>query len=774
MSGVEVTAVVVTYRSARYVGDCLESLAAALAPVSGDVVVVDNASDDGVSEVVSRFAATHDLPVRFVPSSTNGGFAAGCHAGADVATGRRLLFVNPDVVVDPGAVRSLLTVADAHPRAGLVGGRSVDSAGVTDPRSWWGRPTLWSSFCFATGLSSVFADHPVFDPESPGAWRGEPREVPAVSGALMLVERALWDGLGGFDPTFLLYGEDVDLSLRARRAGWAPRVDPGAVFRHDVGRSSGGAVRAQLVLRGRATLLRRHLPRGQRRLAVTLLVLGTGLRALAGAVAPSSSRPRTSTEAWRSAWRRRRSWSRGWTPGDSLAVVSRPDAGRPGVLVVVQNLPFELDRRVRSECAALTSSGYTVSVICPKRSPDEPDRHIVDDVVVRSYPAPGETHGVGSYLAEFVVCWLRTARLSVRVAREEGFDVLQACNPPDTYWLLGLAWKALAGKAFVFDQHDLCPEVYEARFGRRGVLHRGLLALERATYRVADQVVSPNPAYAEVAMTRGRVAPRQIGVVMSTPDARRMVRREIEPALRHGRRHLACYVGVMGPQDGVDRLVEAIHTYVNVLGRGDCHFALIGFGDSLGALRTRVAVLGLGPWVTFTGRVGHDEISRWLSTASVGFTPDPPSEFNHRSTMNKTLEYMAHGVPVIATDLRETRRCAGDAARYTGDGEPAELAGALAELLDDPGRRRHMGRVGRIRIERELAWETQAASYLSAIDRALSVRGCQRVGSQQPQRIPPKQRRATTMPVTLGANSGRVGNGDETGVPGSTSTRGQS
>ncbi|MFZ5870953.1 MAG: glycosyltransferase family 4 protein, partial [Actinomycetota bacterium] len=374
----------------------------------------------------------------------------------------------------------------------------------------------------------------------------------------------------------------------------------------------------------------------------------------------------------------------------------------------------------------------------------------------------------------FAVCWLRTARLSVRVARSEGFEVLQACNPPDTYWLLGLLWKSLAGKAFVFDQHDLCPEVYEARFARRGVLHRGLLALEQATYRVADQVIAPNPGYAEVAMTRGHVKPARVSIVMSTPDARRMVRGEVEPALRRGRRHLACYVGVMGPQDGVDRLVEAIHHYVNVLGRTDCHFGLIGFGDSLAALRERVVALGLGKWVTFTGRVGHDELGRWLSTASVGFTPDPPNEFNHRSTMNKTLEYMAHGVPVIATDLRETRRCAGDAARYTGDGEPAEVARALAELLDDPARRRQMGRVGRVRIERELAWETQAASYLSVIDRALSVRGRPRAGSPAPQRILPNQRRESPMPVTIGAHTGRPGEHDAMSDPGSTATRGQS
>ncbi len=387
---------------------------------------------------------------------------------------------------------------------------------------------------------------------------------------------------------------------------------------------------------------------------------------------------------------------------------------RPGVLVVVQNLPFVLDRRVRTECAALTRAGYQVTVVCPKRSEDDPDVSSVDGVTVRGYPAPASTSGVWSYVVEFAVCWLRTAALSVRTARAEGFDVIQACNPPDTYWLLGLLWK-LAGKRFVFDQHDLCPEVYEARFGKRGVLHRMLLLLERAQYGVADHVISTNPAYQEVARGRGHLEAARSSVVMSTPD-RAMLRSEVQPALRNGRRHLVCYVGIMGPQDGVDRLVDAIDHYVNELDRDDTHFALLGFGDSLESLRRRASELELDEFVTFTGAVDHAEISRWLSTASVGVTPDPVNEFNHRSTMNKTLEYMAHGVPVVATELRETRRCAGEAAVYARDGSPEQLAQGVATLLDDPIRRRRMGRTGRLRIERDLAWELQAAAYLAVFD----------------------------------------------------------
>lgn len=712
--------VVVTHRSAAHVVGCLDALDTALEGLSARVVVVDNASPDDSCERVLAWSRRTGHDVRLVPRDVNDGFAAGVQAGAaELRDVDELLLVNPDVRVSPGSVRALLDAAARYPRAGVVGGRAVDADGRTDPHSWWGRPSLWSTFCFATGLSSAFPGSRRFDPESSVGWDGSAREVDVISGGFVLVSRGAWDELDGLDRTFLLYGEDADLCLRARAAGWAPRVAPDAVFRHDVGGSSEATSRTALVMRGRVTVLRRHLPRGTRTIGVRLLELGVLLRSAAagGRGARSAGRrARTSTAAWQVAWRTRRTWRRGWRPGDRLERV--PPTGRR-VLVVVQNLPLVLDRRVRTECRALLDAGYGVTVICPKATPDEPDVHDLDGVLVRSYPATGTTSGVASYVAEFVQCWLQTAVHSWRAWRHEGFDVIQACNPPDTYWALGLLWK-VAGKRFVFDQHDLSPEVYEARFGRRGLLHRLLVLLEAATYRTADHVISTNPEYQQVARERGRIPAERCSVVMSTPDVA-MLRTEVEPSRRAGRRHLVCYVGIMGPQDGVGRLLAAVDHYVHVLGRDDAHFALLGFGDSLADLRRDARDRGLDAWVTFTGRVDHAELGRWLSTAAIGVTPDPVNEFNHRSTMNKTLEYMAHGVPVVATDLRETRRCAQDAAVYAADGDPIRLAELVAELLDDPLRRRRMGRLGRLRIERDLAWRHQAATYVSVFDRLLGV-----------------------------------------------------
>jgi len=391
-------------------------------------------------------------------------------------------------------------------------------------------------------------------------------------------------------------------------------------------------------------------------------------------------------------------------------------AARARVLIVVQNLPLPLDRRVWLECQALVAAGHQVSVICP-RDDGQTAHFTLDGVRIHTYRPPRARTGVAGYVAEFVHCWLRTAALSVHVARREGFDVLQACNPPDTYWLLGAIWRVLRRTGFVFDQHDLCPEVFVARFDRYGPLYRGLRLLERATYRTADHVISTNESYQAIAVERGDVPLARTTIVLSAPDPERMRRSNPVPALRHGRRHLVCYLGIMGPQDGVDRLVDAVDHYVNVLGRSDAHFGLMGFGDCLEELRTRVRVLGLDDYVTFTGKVGPLEIERWLSTADLGVTPDPKTAFSDKSTMNKTLEYMAYELPVVGYDLAQNRRSAGEAGLHVERDDAPALAEAIAELLDDPGRRARMGAAGRKRIEGELSWQVQAERYVSVYAR---------------------------------------------------------
>jgi glycosyltransferase involved in cell wall biosynthesis len=393
----------------------------------------------------------------------------------------------------------------------------------------------------------------------------------------------------------------------------------------------------------------------------------------------------------------------------------------PRVLIIVQNLSVPLDRRVWQESRALVAAGFGVSVICPK-GPGEVAYEVLEGVHIHRYAPPPAAKGLLGYVGEFVYCWGRTAALSVRVARREPFDAIQACNPPDTYWALALPYKAL-GTRFVFDQHDLNPEVYASRFGRhRGPLYAALLALERVTYAVADHVISTNESYRDVALRRGRRHDDEVSVVRSGPDAERMQRGAPVPSLRRGRKHLLVWLGIMGPQDGVDGVLHVMRSLVD-RGRDDVHLALLGFGDCLDELRALATDLDLDDHVTFTGRVGPDQIRDYLSTASVGLSPDPMSPLNDVSTMNKTLEYMAHELPVVAFALKETQVSAGDAAIYVRSGDIDGYAAAVAELLDDSERRREMGRLGRRRIEDEFAWQHQAPRYVEVYRELLSRPG---------------------------------------------------
>lgn len=397
-----------------------------------------------------------------------------------------------------------------------------------------------------------------------------------------------------------------------------------------------------------------------------------------------------------------------------------PRRGRGRVLIIVQNLPVLLDRRVWQECQALVAAGRQVSVICP-RGEGEPRHQVVSGVTIRSYPPAPPTAGTLSFAWEFAYCWVRTALLSVRCAVREGFDVIQACNPPDTYFALAVLYKPFR-KRFVYDQHDLCPELYRSRFDRHdGVLLRILYILEALTYRVADHVIAPNESYRRTALGRGRRRSNDVTVVRSGPDLRRFVRRAPRADLRKGRAHLACYVGVMGPQDGIDRAIRAVAHYIHELGRDDCHFAFLGDGDARPGLEALAQKLGVTDWVTFTGMVGDDDLLDHLSTASVGLCPDPATPLNDVSTMNKVLEYMAVQLPMVSFDLTESRFSAGDAALYVPSEDIASFATGIATLIDDPSLRAVMGERGHRRIAHTLSWEHQIPHYLDVYDRLLGT-----------------------------------------------------
>ncbi len=390
----------------------------------------------------------------------------------------------------------------------------------------------------------------------------------------------------------------------------------------------------------------------------------------------------------------------------------------PHVLIIVQNLPVPLDRRVWLECQALIKRGYRVSVICPK-GPGDPARQNIDGVDIYKYKPAPEAKGLPGFVWEFAYSWLRTAWLSLAVRRARPFEIIQACNPPDTYWLLALLWRPF-GVRFVFDHHDLNPELFISRFGEaRGGLksleYRGLLWLERATFRAAHRVISTNESYKAIAVRRGRRSPDDVTVVRSGPDTRRM--RPIYPDHPRAADQVnLVYLGIMGPQDGVDQVLLVVDELVHRRGRTNVTATLLGFGDCLEDLKAQSAALGLDDRVTFTGRVDKVAIAEHLSRADIGVCPDLKTPLNDLSTMNKTMEYMAYGLPSVSFDLVETRVSGGDTLLYVPSGDIEAFADAVETLIDDPSLRATLGRAARARVATLMDWRPQSEAYVSVYD----------------------------------------------------------
>lgn len=386
------------------------------------------------------------------------------------------------------------------------------------------------------------------------------------------------------------------------------------------------------------------------------------------------------------------------------------------ILIIVQNLPVPFDRRVWLECQALTSAGYRVAVVCPKGKGD-PGYEVIDGVEIHRYRpyAPGGSKL--SFVAEYAYSFLATAWHTLKARRNGRFAVIQACNPPDIFWPIALAFR-LERTKFVFDHHDLCPELFLSRFEHPPALpFKGLLWLERRTFRTARHVISTNESYRQIAIERGGKSPGDVTVVRTGPNPDRLKRGPADEELKRGRKHLVAYIGVMGPQDGVDIAVRAAGIIVREFGRDDIAFTLIGSGDCYDELVALRDELGLQGHVEFTGRAPDELVTKIMSTASAGLSPDPKNPLNDVSTMNKTMEYMAFELPVVAFDLLETRVSAQDAAVYATPNDVHEYAKALVGLLDDEAARAQLGKLGRARVEDDLAWSHQERAYLEVYQR---------------------------------------------------------
>lgn len=394
------------------------------------------------------------------------------------------------------------------------------------------------------------------------------------------------------------------------------------------------------------------------------------------------------------------------------------------VLIIVENLPVPFDRRVWAESLALRDEGYSVSVICPNSRSEAP-YEVFEGISIYRYPAPPEGGGVFAYVREFAYSLWAAFWLSIKVRRENGFDVIQACNPPDTMFLIALFHKRFGRKKFIFDHHDLSPELFSLRFdpSKKSLAYRLLLWLERRTFIAADVVISTNESFKSIAIKRGGKKRDSVVVVRNGPDRDRFKPREPRPELKNGREHMVCYVGVMAMQDGLDCLLEAIHQVVCVRGRRDITFALIGSGDILDSLKQMAQDLEIDEYVEFTGRIDDDTLlTDYLSTSDVCVAPDPCNDLNDKCTLIKIPEYMAMGKPIVSFDLTESRYSAQEAAVYASSNDCAAFGDKIIELLDDPAKCAEMGRFGQERVSSLLAWEYSRKNLIHAYELALRLK----------------------------------------------------
>ncbi|MEQ1907420.1 MAG: glycosyltransferase family 4 protein [Vicinamibacterales bacterium] len=390
------------------------------------------------------------------------------------------------------------------------------------------------------------------------------------------------------------------------------------------------------------------------------------------------------------------------------------------VLMLLENNPYPQDPRVRNEAETLAAAGYEVSVIAPA-SPRQPWRERVGNVEVRRYPPPRPVPGALGYVWEYGYSLLAVWVLSLGVWLSRGVDVVHAHNPPDVFFVIGGMFR-LFGKKFVFDHHDLAPEMYTAKFGARArpLLVRLLVLCERMSCRLAHSVIATNESYRAMEMQRSALPADRITVVRNGPDLKRLVPVEPDQALRAKASIVFAYVGTLGVQDGVDYFLRALKHLEVDLHRTDWYCIIIGRGDALQDLMSLTSQLGLDSHILFTGPAGlipDADLIRYLSTADICVDPDPSNPFNDRSTMLKIMEYMALGKPTVAFDLPEHRRTAGEAAVYVTPNDELAFAHALAALMDDPLRRQEMGRVGRERVETVLAWSHSAHHLLESYRR---------------------------------------------------------
>lgn len=388
------------------------------------------------------------------------------------------------------------------------------------------------------------------------------------------------------------------------------------------------------------------------------------------------------------------------------------------ILIIVENLPVPFDTRVWQEATALTEAGYKVSIICPVGKGYEKKFEILNNITIYRHSLPKEGNGALGYLIEYSAALFWEFLLSLKIFIKEGFDVVHACNPPDNIVLIAAFYK-LFGKKFVFDHHDINPELYIAKFNKKDIFYKLLLFFERLTFRIADVSIATNESYKEIAIKRGKMLPDKVFIVRSGPDLNRLKIQPPNDAIKRNKKYMVGYVGVIGKQEGIDYLLEAAKYVKEVKNRNDIFFGIVGGGPYLEEAKRKCTNYGLDEIFEFTGRVSDEKMLEYINTADVCVNPDEYNEMNDKSTMNKILEYMALGKPIVQFDLKEGRYSAQQASLYAQNNNPIDLGEKILFLLDNKELREQMGEYGKNRIYQELKWDKTKLNLIKVYDLVL-------------------------------------------------------
>lgn len=375
------------------------------------------------------------------------------------------------------------------------------------------------------------------------------------------------------------------------------------------------------------------------------------------------------------------------------------------ILIIVENLPVPFDRRVWQEANTLKDNGAEVSIICPRMKGYTEKHEIINGIEIYRHPLPLEARGASGYLLEYSAALFWEFVLSWKIFFKKRFHVIHGCNPPDLIFLVAL-WFKIFGVRYVFDHHDINPELYIAKYNRKNLFYRMMLLCERLTFATANYSIATNESYKEIAIRRGKMPPQKVQVVRSGPKLDRLKLLPPDAKFLKGRKKLIGYIGVIGEQEGIDLLLQSIKSIVDR--RSDIQFAIIGGGTDLEKLKKLSSDMGLGEYVDFYGRVPDDLMVAILNTADVCVNPDKPTEMNNLSTMNKIMEYMALKKPIVQFDLKEGRFSAGEASLYAINWDTEDFAEKILTLADNDELRKKMGEYGYNRVINELSWDYES------------------------------------------------------------------